>query len=51
MSVAAPVGATGQPCTLSSVEAMAAALYICGVEDDARTIMARFHWRAGARSS
>lgn len=38
----------GQPCTLSSVEAMAAALYICGLEEDARTVMARFHWRAGS---
>jgi len=34
----------GQPCTLSSAEALAAALAITGFEDDARTLMARFHW-------
>ena len=34
----------GQPTTLSSVEALAAALYITGFRDDAQTIMARFHW-------
>lgn len=34
----------GQPCTLSSAEALAAALAIAGKEADARTLMARFHW-------
>lgn len=34
----------GQPSTLSSVEALAAALCIAGFDDDARTIMARFKW-------
>lgn len=37
----------GQPCTLSSAEALAAALAIAGKMDDARTLMARFHWCAG----
>ncbi len=35
----------GQPCTLSSAEALAAALAIAGKEADARTLMARFNWR------
>lgn len=34
----------GQPCTLSSCEALAAALYVAGFADDARTLLARFNW-------
>ncbi len=34
----------GQPCTLSSAEALAAALFVAGFAEDARTLMARFHW-------
>jgi pre-rRNA-processing protein TSR3 len=34
----------GQPFVLSSVEAIAAALFIAGFEEDSRTLMARFKW-------
>lgn len=36
----------GQPCTLSSAEALAAALAIVGQGEDAHTLMARFSWAA-----
>lgn len=36
----------GQPCTLSSAEALAAALVITGQRADAATLMARFSWSA-----
>eukprot|EP01024_Parvocaulis_polyphysoides_P001781 TRINITY_DN10507_c0_g2_i1.p1 TRINITY_DN10507_c0_g2~~TRINITY_DN10507_c0_g2_i1.p1 ORF type:complete len:293 (+),score=38.38 TRINITY_DN10507_c0_g2_i1:67-879(+) len=34
----------GKACKLSCAEAFAAALFICGLEDDARSVMARFKW-------
>ena len=34
----------GQPCTLSSCEALAAALHIAGFARDARLVMAKFKW-------
>eukprot|EP01026_Neomeris_dumetosa_P021156 TRINITY_DN1857_c0_g1_i7.p1 TRINITY_DN1857_c0_g1~~TRINITY_DN1857_c0_g1_i7.p1 ORF type:complete len:154 (-),score=30.50 TRINITY_DN1857_c0_g1_i7:106-567(-) len=33
-----------QTCKLSCAEAFAAALYICGLEEDARSVLARFKW-------
>ncbi|CAI5526274.1 unnamed protein product [Closterium sp. Naga37s-1] len=34
----------GKPCQLSCVEAMAAALYICGDKETARELLSRFKW-------
>lgn len=34
----------GRPCKLSCAEALAAALYICGLQDEAHAIMSRFKW-------
>jgi pre-rRNA-processing protein TSR3 len=34
----------GKPCKLSCAEALAAALYICGWQEDAQAVMARFKW-------
>ena len=34
----------GKPFTLTSVEAIAATLYILGEEDQAKEILAKFHW-------
>jgi ribosome biogenesis protein Tsr3 len=37
---------TGRPCKLSCAEAMAAALWICGLTEQAQGIMSRFKWCA-----
>ena len=34
----------GRPCKLSCAEALAAALYICGLKNDAHVVMSRFKW-------
>eukprot|EP01025_Chloroclados_australasicus_P007313 TRINITY_DN12343_c1_g2_i1.p1 TRINITY_DN12343_c1_g2~~TRINITY_DN12343_c1_g2_i1.p1 ORF type:complete len:276 (-),score=26.10 TRINITY_DN12343_c1_g2_i1:289-1116(-) len=34
----------GKPCKLSCAEAFAGALFICGLEDDAHAVLARFKW-------
>jgi pre-rRNA-processing protein TSR3 len=34
----------GRPCKLSCAEALAAALYICGLMEESHGIMSRFKW-------
>ena len=34
----------GRPCKLSCAEALAAALFICGLKNDAHVVMSRFKW-------
>lgn len=34
----------GRPCKLSCAEALAAALYICGMKEDSEALMSRFKW-------
>jgi ribosome biogenesis protein Tsr3 len=37
----------GRPCKLSCAEALASALYICGLKNDAHVVMSRFKWYVG----
>jgi len=37
----------GRPCKLSCAEALAAALFICGLKNDAHVVLSRFKWYVG----
>jgi len=41
---------SGRPCKLSCAEALAAALYLCGLQQEAHDIMSRFKWCAATAS-